>query len=210
VMLAPGMQETHWRPSPAELILVLIVCGGGLLAATSATIVGWSARRQMQRTGMGFRGWGAAWAAAWFWPVVGQGVISLCFVSLILAPRRQEDGGLPKESPRIPAATVSPTGQPPQAALEPKQLLAGTGTESFGPVIELEASLDWQGEPIVLFLDLEKGELQPSLFPVIESPSVFFAGLGENAMKRQPDLTQWIDQSSAAIALAVPVKPHPT
>jgi tRNA A-37 threonylcarbamoyl transferase component Bud32 len=89
VLLALGSQDSAWNPSAGELIFVLIFSGGGLLTATSATLVGWSARTQIRREPYKLRGWGGAFAASWFWPGVAVGFLVLSLPVLIGAPRRQ-------------------------------------------------------------------------------------------------------------------------
>ncbi|HKS38749.1 MAG TPA: protein kinase, partial [Verrucomicrobiae bacterium] len=87
VMLALVTQERDWNPSSDEALFVLTIAGGGLLALAATTLVGWSARKQIQREPLRLRGWGGAFAAAWFWPGVATGLLALSLPVLIFADR---------------------------------------------------------------------------------------------------------------------------
>lgn len=104
VMLSLVAWDPDWNPAPAEAVTVLVVANGGLIAAVSATLLGWLARKQLRRTAQHERGWAAASAAAWFWPGV---TVGLALLSLPMVPFTAE-----RQSPRIeadaPATELSP------------------------------------------------------------------------------------------------------
>ncbi len=109
VMIDLATQDPNWNPAPAEVIFVLIVATGGLIAAASATFAGWSARKQIRREPQRWRGWGGAFAAAWFWPGVAFGLLVLSLPVLVHASRGQNpaDRAATREATRLAFGMVT-------------------------------------------------------------------------------------------------------
>ena len=57
-----------WNPSRNELVFTILFAGLGILSSIVATLLGWTAKRRLEREPALRRGWGLAGTAAVFWP----------------------------------------------------------------------------------------------------------------------------------------------